>query len=205
MARLMIYLADLPATYPEKSVRDDRVRWPSPIRSTLQKLFNEVVKEPAAKKAGYDTAKVEWSSQSPNLGPHGLLVYFVRSTSDSVIKSGMNYPYSIASGAAGYTIFNKGSHLTGSEVYLRGIQDDGVGLGKVAFHELMHNMAQKNGHDLHRYKHNGKGVSLGADYITADTPLNATDKYLMATRLKTKRIQWTGGYSHYIDPSNPRL
>ena len=143
MARLMIYLADLPATYPDKSVRDDRVRWPSPIRSTLQKLFNEVVKEPAAKKAGYDTAKVEWSSQSPNLGPHGLLVYFVRSTSDSVIKSGMNYPYSIASGAAGYTIFNKGSHLTGSEVYLRGIQDDGVGLGKMAFHELMHNMTQK--------------------------------------------------------------
>ena len=32
----------------------------------------------------------------------------------------------------------------GSEVYLRRNQDDGEGLGKLAFHELMHNMTQKN-------------------------------------------------------------
>jgi hypothetical protein len=176
----MVYLADLPGT----------IEWPSPIRETLQDLFNQVVK------AGSDftSVKVEYSSKPPALGAHDLLVYFVASRSGSVLQKGMSA--SLILGDTGTT--GIGGTLVGSEVYLSGNQDKPVGLGKLAFHELMHNICLlKDG------LHSLPGLSLGKEEITPDTKLSEGDIKLLAKNLAKSRVQWTDGYKYKTQKGDP--
>jgi hypothetical protein len=80
------------------------------------------------------------------------LVYFVASRGDSVVKKGLKGSYTL--GDTGTTVI--GGQIVGSEVYLSGQQDNPVGLGKLAFHELMHNVCLMQ-NELHAVK----GLSLG--------------------------------------------
>ena len=176
MSSLTVYLADLKG-----------VEWPAPMRRRLQEHFDKVVKAQKTIK----TASVVYSSRAPKLGDYDLLVYFVDSPDDSVIKKLGGRP---KSGVTGWTNWN---HSAGaSEVYIGAAQDDPEGIGNLAFHELMHNKSRLDD----KVMHNMKELSMGRGYITADTPLNKADIALMVKHLTTKRSQWTEGYSYYHDP-----
>lgn len=173
---LTIYLADLPGT----------VSWPAPIRSRVQEHFDRIVT--ASGKFG--TASVVWTSRAPKLGPHDLLVYFVRSRSDSVVKG----LWSGASlGDTGSTVV--GTQDVASEVYLDGHQDDPKGLGNVAVHELMHNVT-----GLTQGLHSQPLLSLGKETVTGDTPMSKGDLDLFVKHLQRPRRQWTRGWEYYNDP-----
>jgi len=173
---LTVYLADLPGT----------VKWPSPIRCRVQEQFDKIV----AAGGGFSSASVVWTSRAPKLGPHDLLVYFVESRSDSVVKG-------LWSGA---TLGDTGTTVVGtkdvaSEVYLQGSQDDPKGLGNVAVHELMHNVT-----GLRQELHSRPLISLGKEEVTGDTPLVKGDLDLFTQNLKRPRRQWTGGWEYHNDP-----
>ena len=179
MSKLMVYMADIQGT----------VQWPSPIRYTIEDLFKEVIQSSSY----FTSVKVEWSSQEPTLGTYDLLVYFVDSKSDSVIVKGKRS--SIGNlGDTGTT--NIGGKSVSSEVYLAGHQDEPVGLGKLAFHELMHNICLMKD-ELHSKK---LGLSMGAEEINSGTKLNANDIALLVKNLKKERAQWKDGYKYKPPP-----
>ena len=176
MSSLTVYLADLKG-----------VKWPAPLRRRLQEHFDAVIKA----QSKIDSASVVYSSRPPKLGDNDLLIYFVDSASDSVIKKLGGTPNS---SATGWTNWNHSA--TASEVYIDGNQDDPEGVANLAFHELMHNKTRHDNKALHTMK----GLSMGRGYITADTPLSKGDIAFMVKYLTTKRAQWTDGYSYYHDP-----
>jgi len=179
--KLMIYLADIPGT----------VKWPSPIRYTIEDLFKRVI----AASSDFDSVKVEWSSKRPALGTYDLLVYLVASRSDSVLVKG-KLSSTPSLGATGTTSI--GGTIAGSEVYLSGHQDEPAALGKLAFHELMHNVClMKDG--LHKVS----GVSLGQEEIKAETELKDADIQLLNEHLKKQRVQWTDGYNFKPQKGDP--
>jgi hypothetical protein len=187
MANLGIFLGDLPGI----------VKWPSPLRQRLEEFFTKVVKVSGK----FDGAKVEWTKSAPTLGAHDLLVYFVRDRLDTVVKPGINPKETIPKDLAGITLWQTGTGLTGSEVYLYGHLDDSEFLARMAFHELMHNVSWK-GAGLHTMKaHNKKTMCLSAERLLPSTALCDGDIQFMADHLTTgKRKQWDGGFSAYNDP-----
>jgi hypothetical protein len=187
MANLGIFLGDLPGI----------VKWPSPLRQRLEEFFTKVVKVSGK----FDGAKVEWTKSAPTLGAHDLLVYFVRDRLDTVVKPGINPKETIPKDLAGITLWQTGTGLTGSEVYLYGHLDDSEFLARMAFHELMHNVSWK-GAGLHAMKaHNKKTMCLSAERLLPSTALCDGDIQFMADHLTTgKRKQWDGGFSAYNDP-----
>jgi hypothetical protein len=176
MSALTVYLADLKG-----------VEWPSPIRRRLQDHFDTVVK---AHKT-ITSASVEYTSRAPKLRDYDLLVYFVDSPSDSVIKYLGGIP---DADATGWTKF--GHSQMACEVYIGRVQDDPEGIANLAFHELMHIKSNMDDKKLH----NTRGLSMGRWKVTADTPLNKGDIDLMVKHLTTKRNLWTGGFTYYHDP-----
>jgi hypothetical protein len=177
--KLMIYLADIPGT----------VKWPSPIRYTIEDLFKRVL----AGTSDFDSVKVEWSSKPPALGTYDLLVYFVGSKSDSVLVKGK---LSTNPGDTGTTAI--GGTTVGSEVYLSGHQDEPVGLGKLAFHELMHNICL-----MKDALHKVPGISLGKEEIKTETDLSEVDIKLLNQHLKKARTQWKDGYKFKPQKGDP--
>ena len=179
--KLMIYIADIPGT----------VKWPSPIRYTIEDLFQLVIKT----NSDFDSVKVEWSSKPPVLGTYDLLCYFVGSRSESVLVQGKLSPEATL-GDTGTTSI--GGQIVGSEVYLSGHQDEPKALGKLAFHELMHNVClMKTG--LHKVP----GVSLGKEEINVGTELSEGDINLLNKHLKKARSQWTDGYKFKPQKGDP--
>jgi len=173
MSKLMVYLADIPGT----------VEWPSPIRYTIEDLFKEVIQS----SSDFSSVKVEWSSQEPTLGTHDLLVYFVDSRSSSVLVKGKLLSAGDLGDTGTTAISGK---IAASEVYLSGHQSEPKGLGKLAFHELMHNIClMMDG--LHAKK---LGLRMGAEEINSGTTLNAKDIALLVKNLTKKRVQWKDGY-----------
>ena len=179
--KLMIYIADIPGT----------VKWPSPIRYTIEDLFQRVIKT----NSDFDSVKVEWSSKPPALGTYDLLCYFVGSKSESVLVQGKLSPAATL-GHTGTTSI--GGKIVGSEVYLSGHQDEPKALGKLAFHELMHNVClMKEG--LHKVT----GVSLGKEEINVGTDLSEGDINLLNKHLKKARSQWRDGYKFKPQKGDP--
>jgi hypothetical protein len=187
MADLGVYLADLPGI----------VKWPAPLRQRVEEFFTKVVKVSGK----FDNAKVAWTKSPPTLGDHDLLVYFVRDRLDSIVKPGINPKATLAKDLAGVTLWQTGTGLTGSEVYLYGHLEDSEFLARMAFHELMHNVSW-TGDGLHAMKeHKKKTMCLSAERLLASTALCDGDIQFMADHLTTgKRKQWDGGFSVYNDP-----
>lgn len=212
MAELRIILADLVAELnPSSSMV---IQWPSPIRQTLQDHFDDVIASQSSNKSfPFSSASVRWwssklrggSSTHPGtqplaLGSQDLIVYLVQNSNDSVLQ---HMPGSRGGGSGtGFTVFS--GKLTASEVYTSGNQGDPVGLGKVAFHELMHFASHLMDSQLHNLTVHGKQpMSLSAATVTASTQLSKGDISFMAENLpKQNRQPWIGGYTAYIDPSN---
>ena len=179
--KLMIYLADMQGT----------VKWPSPIRTTIESLFQRVIKT----NSDFDSVKVEWSSTAPTLGAYDLLGYFVDGKSDSVLVKGK---LSTAGnlGATGTTTI--GGKIVGSEAYLAGHQDQPEAIGKLMFHELMHNVClMKDG------LHKEPDMSLGQEEIQPATDLSAGDIALLNKHLKKDRTQWKDGYKFKPKKGDP--
>ena len=104
-----------------------------------------------------------------------------------MVKKGLKGSYTL--GDTGTTVI--GGQIVGSEVYLSGHQDNPVGLGKLAFHELMHNVCLMQ-NELHAVK----GLSLGLEEVDDGTPLSDGDIKLLVKHLKKKRVQWKDGYKY---------
>lgn len=179
--KLLIYIADIPGT----------VKWPSWIRQTIEDLFTTVIKT----NDDFDSVKCQWSSKPPALGTYDLLCYFVDHKSESVLVQG-KLSSAGTLGANGTTTI--GGKIVGSEVYLSGHQDQSEALGKLAFHELMHNVClMKDG--LHKVP----GLSLGKEEINVGTQLSEGDINLLNKHLKKERTQWKGGYDFKPQKGDP--
>jgi len=187
MADLGVYLADLPGI----------VKWPSPLRQRVEEFFAKVVKVSGK----FDSANVAWAKSPPTLGDHDLIVYFVRDRLDTIVKPGINPKAVLAKDLAGVTLWQTGTGLTASEVYLYGHLEDSEFLARMAFHELMHNVSW-TGDDLHGMKqYSKKPMCLSAERLLASTALCDGDIQFMADHLTTgKRKQWDGAFTAYNDP-----
>ncbi len=154
----------------------------SSLKTKLEGWFGKIVD------AG-DTATATWVSSAPAaIQDHELLVYFVGSSSGSILKV---MPGSGGGGSGnGLTVFGS---LSASEIYVNSSKS---GLAEMTFHELMHNKLQLNDGNLH--KKDGlavKEVPLGGQ----PSPNNIKD---MNAALKNKNKQWTGGWIAFSDPLN---
>jgi hypothetical protein len=217
MSVLQIILADLVAELGPK--KPDAIQFPSPIRSTLQGLFDRIISSQAEAKPPFmfSSVNVSWwslklrggssakpgpAASGPPLGALDLIVYFVRDTDDSVLQHLPGGSFSPGAGATGHTSFV--GPLTASEVYTKGNQSDPVGLGLLAFHELMHFASHADNTTLHNMRSFGsKPTSLNAASITSSTPMTEGDINFMVKHLPNPiRTPWTGGYRAYTDPLN---
>ncbi|GJM44193.1 MAG: hypothetical protein DHS20C21_10350 [Gemmatimonadota bacterium] len=174
MSTLNVYLADLPGA----------VRYPAPLRRTVQRFFDLAIQH-----SKFGNAVVQWTSRKPALAPSDLMVYFVEGPEDSVVKE-----LTKNLGPSGTTYIGQ---QVASEVYLggHGFTPTAETLGKLAIHELMHNVT-KMGESLHRVP----GVSIGKESISSETEPSSADTKLVGTRLGIRRRQWEKGFTIYNDP-----
>jgi hypothetical protein len=152
----------------------------------LKSMFDQVC---AHTSSPYSSSDYWWDPSSGSIQGHELLVYFLPSESDSLIKR--KYPrLSIGSGMAGNTAWFSGATARISEVYLdvaMKYQDYQLLLAKLCFHELMHNKLEPT--DLHGQ--GGGGLATGAP-ITSSTTLTTKNIELMAAALSKRIPQYQG-------------
>ncbi len=175
MATLNVYLADLPGN----------VRLPAPLRRTVQAFFDQAV----GYSSSFSNVSVQWTSKVPPMAPYDLLVYFVDDRGQSVVR---DLTSDLGDGGTTYV-----GDRVASEVYLggHGFTPSAEGLGKLAIHELMHNVT-KMGESMHK----APGLALGKKGITAETTATKADKELVGKHLKKRRTQWKDGFLVYHDP-----
>jgi len=181
IARAPMKLKSQPLRVYLAAKKGTNVEYPAPIRRRVHDHFRTIVKK-SGKFAGVE---VSWATKAPKLGKYDLVVYFVDSPSDTVVRG----LYSGAQlGDTGTTVVGSKGDVA-SEVYLEGNQDDPYGLGNLAFHELMHNVTK-----MRQELHTQPLISLAKHSIDADTPLSSGDVNLMVKHLKGSRQQYMGGF-----------
>ena len=135
------------------------------------------------------TASVSWTSSVPSsIQDNELLVYFVESSLDSVVRALPGGPGG-SGGGDGFTAW--ANNLTASEVYVN--RSRGY-LAEIAFHELMHNKLHLGDAALHA--RNG----MARVPVTAGTSPSDQNVTQMRAKLGTNRRQWTGGWAAANDP-----
>lgn len=153
----------------------------------LKKIFDEVC---GHADSPYSTSDYWWDPSNGTVKDTELLVYFLQSSGDSIIKR--KYPkYNLGTGTAGNTVFFTDATPRISEVYVSvALQyaDAHLLLAKLCFHELMHNKLEPT--DLHGQA-GGGGLATGAP-ITSSTMLTEKNKELMAKALDKKVPQYQG-------------
>jgi hypothetical protein len=148
----------------------------SEIGNVLKALFDEVC---ATKKGGFIDSDFSWI---PPAGKIPLLIYFVDSQAKSLVRKIKKHA---TLGLGGTTWpFPEG---TLSEVYIAGGENSAALLGRLAFHEAMHNLLKMGDEQLHG--HGGEG--LASKYIVENTPLTKKNKALMAPALVNDVAQYT--------------
>lgn len=150
-------------------------------RSALLSWFSRIVPSGT-------TALVSWTDSPPTIQDNELLVYFVRSSMDSIVRALPDRRGPMGSGD-GFTAW--GGSLTASEVYAS--ESRGY-LAEMAFHELMHNKLHLDDAALHRL--NG----LAHVPVTAGTTPSAENITQMRGALNDRHRQWTGGWTAANDP-----
>lgn len=153
------------------------------VRSTLQGWFNQI-----ATGSNYSGAMVQWVTSAPTIQNYELLLYFVPSDLNSVVRALPGFSGTVG-GGDGFTAW-AGSQ-SASEIYVNRSRN---WLAEIAFHEAMHNKLHLGDADLHT--RNGLAripVNAGSQPSTA----NITQ---MRAALSTARAQWTGGWTAYSDP-----
>jgi len=188
-----------------KSVDDTTQKAVTALLGGTDGFFTQVVKtydEKYNKGTKLTTADVYWTDATPTVSSTELVIYFVRNSSDSVIK---HMAGSKGAGTdAGVTFPDVGSPV-GSEVYVaeakKGTNLAGD-LAAVAFHEAMHNKLRWGDAKLH-----GKdgGGGLASSSVSAESKLTDTNKDNMAKHLADSVPQWTDGVTSYSDPLNGHI
>jgi hypothetical protein len=152
------------------------------VRTTLQGWFGRIVPDGT-------TAVVSWTSSVPaSIGDTELLVYFVRSSVDSVVRALPGGPGTSGSGD-GFTAW--GGELTASEVYSNSSRGY---LAEMAFHELMHNKLHLGDAALH-----SRG-GLARIPVIAGTSPSTENITQMRGALSNSQRQWTGAWAAVNDP-----
>jgi hypothetical protein len=162
------------------------------VKTRLVNLFNQVITQ--GKVSGFKQAIVIWSSICPSsssIKNHELLIYICDGQLDSVVST----YFSTNPGACGTTSWK--NNVTGSEVYVKSCKSDANLVANVAFHEALHN----KGHWSDRLLHgNFGGGGLASATVSAETTLTPKNIKLMASVIKKRRLQWTGGCKYFTDP-----
>ena len=154
----------------------------SAVQSALLSWFSRIV-------SGDTTASVSWTSSAPgSIRDNELLVYFVRSSMDSIVRALPGGPGSAGNGD-GFTAW--AGDLTASEVYVSSSRSY---LAEMAFHELMHNKLHLGDAALH--SRNG----LAHIPVTAGTTPSQQNITQMRAALNNNQRQWTGGWAAANDP-----
>ena len=154
----------------------------SSVQATLLSWFSQIVPSGT-------TAMVSWTSSVPaTIQNSEMLVYFVRSSMDSVVRGMPGGPGTAGSGD-GLTAWT--SSLTASEVY---VSSSSSYLAEMAFHELMHNKLHLGDATLHA--RNG----LAHIPVTAGTSPSTQNKAQMRAALSNSQPQWTGAWAAINDP-----
>lgn len=152
------------------------------VRSTLQGWLGRIVPEGT-------TAMVSWITAAPSsISDTELLVYFVRSSTDSVVR-GLPGGNRSSGNGDGFTAW--AGDLTASEVYVNSSQSY---LPQMAFHELMHNKLHLDDAGLH--SRNG----LAHVPVTAGASPSPENIAQMRGALNNSQRQWTGAWVAINDP-----
>ena len=152
------------------------------VQTTLQGWFGRIVPSGT-------TAVVSWTSSAPaSISDTELLVYFVRSSTDSVVRGLPGGP-GVSGRGDGLTAW--AGSLTASEVY---VSSSSSYLAEMAFHELMHNKLHLDDAALH--SRNG----LAHIPVTAGTSPSAENIAQMRGALNNSQRQWTNAWIAINDP-----
>lgn len=172
-----VYLASLGNTGLDQNAR-------SAVQSTLLGWFGTIVTG-----SSFSGAQVTWVDSVPSsIQSNELLIYFVRSSLDSILVSMPGYTGGAGTGD-GLTAWS-GSN-TASEVY---VSNSSAYLPQMAFHEAMHNKLHLGDQALHAL--NG----LARIPVSAGQSPSQGNITRMRNALSTNHPQWTGGWSAYNDP-----
>ena len=154
----------------------------SAVQSTLLSWFSRIVPSGT-------TAMVSWTSSAPaSIQSSELLVYFVRSRMDSVVRGLPGGPGTAGSGD-GLTAWT--NSFTASEVY---VSSSSGYLAEMAFHELMHNKLHLGDAALHARS------GLATVPVTAGTSPSQGNITQMRAALNANQPQWTGAWAAINDP-----
>ena len=161
----------------------------SAVAAALQSLLTRVLAGGSAALRGrFAGATVRWMTACPSVERWELLIYFVRSSLDSVVSA-----LGGTTSGDGLTAWRGG--VTGSEVYANtGGGTDSQLLAHLAFHEALHNKLNWTGTQLHP-----RG-GLASAVVTPSTSLTSANITLMAGVLGNNRPQWTSGCDTFNDP-----
>ncbi len=154
------------------------------VGNYLQDLFQKVIDH---KSCPFE--RVQWSWERGVVQQTDIVLYFLASQADSIIKEKYKAVPKHNSGSGG-TFNSPGGML--SEVYLRAMEGDFAYsrlVAKLAFHECMHNKIDAPAGSTVADIHNGDG--LAAASISNGSDLTDKNIALMAANLGRKVIQHT--------------
>ncbi len=174
VATFNFYLKDSGTSAPATWGEGDRYE----IGNQMKALFDDVCAEAACP---FDNSDFWWD---PTGGDIPLLIYFVDGQADSLVRR--IRPHANL-GGGGTTHVSPTGNL--AEVYISGgtiFNDSAAGLGRLAFHEAMHNLLNM-GNNLHAVG----GGGLASAVVFENTNLTQRNKALMAPALGRKVAQNT--------------
>jgi hypothetical protein len=156
------------------------------IGTYLKQFFDEVC---TSSLTSYSDSDFWWDSSPSDIRAEEVLIYFLDSKSDSLVRQVSS---GAPLGAGGTTLIRSSGNL--SEVYVReslaamgGGGDIARGLAVLAFHEAMHNKLKLGGS-----LHSTGGGGMAATTVFANTNLNAANITKMAPTLSRSVPQNTG-------------
>jgi hypothetical protein len=152
----------------------------------MKQLFDEVCQN---SNSTYDMSDYWWDPGKGSVKDTELLVYVMFDSSQSLIAK--KYPRSgVNLSNGGNTYWRADSTPRISEIYLNTMlkyMDAHRLIAKLAFHELMHNKLEP----FNVHSQGGGGLATDG-IITSSTPLNDTNKELMAKKLTRRIPQYQG-------------
>ena len=148
------------------------------VGSYLKEFFDQVCTSPLTSNSDSD---FHWNTSPSDIRSHELLVYFLATKNDSLVRQISTVPL----GPGGSTLIRTAGNL--SEIYVTesiaamgGGADQARGFAVLAFHEAMHNKL-KRGNTLHTTSIGGGGMAAGT--VFANTQLTAGNISAMAAAL----------------------
>jgi hypothetical protein len=174
-----VYLASLGGTGLDSAAKNA-------VQVTLLGWFSDIIVGPGVTSSG---AQVRWVDSDPGtIQNTELLIYFVRSSLESIVSSLPGYR---GGGGTGDGLTAWAGSQTASEVY---VSNSRSYLAEMAFHEAMHNKLHLGDSALHALD------GLARSPVAAGQRPSANNITRMRAALSREQPQWTGGWSAFNDP-----